>query len=380
ISGKESIPVIDKKAYLKLYKEIYDKAVSSTIMKKYHDLGTSGNVLPLNTLEALPTKNLQTSSFAEASSISGENIAKNYLGRRVACAHCPTGCIHLAALREPYLEEHYFYKTSMIAYDYELLYALGSMLGIKSAEECLTLIDTVEVFCIDAMTTGVVLAWATEMFEKKNISLKETDGIKPQWGNAAMYRKMVKRIITQPTEFYKAIAKGVDFASSKYGGKDFSMAFGKNEMAGYHTGPAAYLGFLIGARHSHLDNAGYSLDQSIMINEDPTPEKIVDKLIEEETLRQVLSSLTMCFFARGIYDIETISKALKVIGISHSAKELLQIGAKIYQQKFKFKFREGFSFDKLHVPERIFETKDPTGKLTKEFIRKGLEYANKKIL
>ncbi|NTW33209.1 MAG: aldehyde:ferredoxin oxidoreductase, partial [Bacteroidetes bacterium] len=42
ISGKESIPVIDKKAYLKLYKEIYDKAVSSTIMKKYHDLGTSG--------------------------------------------------------------------------------------------------------------------------------------------------------------------------------------------------------------------------------------------------------------------------------------------------------------------------------------------------
>ena len=47
----------------------------------------------------------------------------------LACSHCPVGCIHIAALREPYPMKPYFYKTSMISYDYEPIYALGSMLG-----------------------------------------------------------------------------------------------------------------------------------------------------------------------------------------------------------------------------------------------------------
>ena len=42
ISGKCSLPVGDKKHYRKLYDEIYQEAVSSTLMKKYHDLGTAG--------------------------------------------------------------------------------------------------------------------------------------------------------------------------------------------------------------------------------------------------------------------------------------------------------------------------------------------------
>jgi len=41
----------------------------------------------------------------------------------------------------------------------------------------------------------------------------------------------------------------------------FALAFGGNEMPGYHTGPACHLTCLTGARHRHLDSAGYSLDQ-----------------------------------------------------------------------------------------------------------------------
>ena len=100
-------------------------------MKKYHDLGTSENINPLNILGGLPTRNLKEIRLENAGDISGEALAEHFLGRRLACSHCPVGCIHIAALREPYADEAYFYKTSMISYDYEPIYALGSMLGIR---------------------------------------------------------------------------------------------------------------------------------------------------------------------------------------------------------------------------------------------------------
>lgn len=130
ISGKSSLPVADKKLYRKMYEEIYQRAVESPVMKKYHDLGTAENVVPLNKFAGLPTRNLKEATFENAAMISGESFAAQYLGRRLACSHCPVGCIHIAALREPYEDEPYFYKTSMISYDYEPIYALGSMLRI----------------------------------------------------------------------------------------------------------------------------------------------------------------------------------------------------------------------------------------------------------
>jgi aldehyde:ferredoxin oxidoreductase len=59
ISGKRSLQVDDAQKYRKLYDEIYHAAVSSPIIKKYHDLGTAQNILPLNNIGALPARNLK---------------------------------------------------------------------------------------------------------------------------------------------------------------------------------------------------------------------------------------------------------------------------------------------------------------------------------
>jgi aldehyde:ferredoxin oxidoreductase len=69
-------------------------AVTETpLMKKYHDLGTTMNILPLNLIGGLPTCNLQSDTFERAENNSEEWLAADYLGRRVACAHCLTACI-----------------------------------------------------------------------------------------------------------------------------------------------------------------------------------------------------------------------------------------------------------------------------------------------
>lgn len=379
IYGKQTLKVAETKAYRRLYSEIYKEATSYEVMRKYHDIGTAVNVETLNLLKALPTRNLLQNNYEKANILSGDYIAQHYLGRRVACAHCPVACIHLANLRENYKQSPYFYTTSFVGYDYEVIYALGTMLCIEDPNDLFLLTEDVEKYCLDAMSTGVILAWVTEMMEKNLITTKETEGVELKWGDISSYRKFLFNIVYNKNQFYRNLSKGVEFAAGLYGGKDFALAYNRNEMPGYHTGVAAHLGYIISARHSHLCNAGYSLDQTKLLDNDLTPQEIVDSLIEEEIYRQILSSLVVCFFARGIYTYQKISDALAIMGFEASIENLKQIGKEIHKAKYKFKFREGFSFDNIHIPKRIFETSEPTGKLNENFLRQALEYAKNKL-
>jgi aldehyde:ferredoxin oxidoreductase len=373
VSGNHGFDVSNKKLYRETYDDIYKRAVESPIMKKYHDIGTASNIMPLNLQKGLPTMNLKMTTSPEAEHISGENLAENYLGRRVACAHCPVACIHIAALREPYDKEPYFYKTTMIPYDYELIYGLGSMVGVFDVKAMLHLIDDVEIWGLDAMSTGVVLSWATEAQDRGLITQNETLGLTLKFGDEPAYAKAIEYIVKQPNEFYLALARGVDFASKRYGGEEFALAFGGNEMPGYHTGPVSHIGHLTGSRHSHLDSAGYSIDQAALKEKLADAKVVAAKLLKEEAWRQVLSGLVVCFFARGIYDKETVAKALTTAGHKITPEALEGIGMEILREKNHFKEREGFKAKELKIPKRIFETDSSLGKVDEKYVRDSVE-------
>jgi len=373
VKGNRSVAVTDPAEYRRTYDDINQKAIASPLMKKYHDYGTAANIMPLNMLKGLPTRNLLENSSAEAVKISGEELAENHLGRRVACAHCPVACIHIATVRVPYEKERFFYKTLMIPYDYELIYALGSMLGVFEVDGMLKLIDEVEIFGLDAMSAGVVLAWATEAYNNKLVTDADLLGLKFKWGDYETYIEAIKKIVMQPNEFYRNLAMGVDVASKRYGGSEYAMAFGGNEMPGYHTGPVGYVSFMVGSRHSHLDGGGYSIDQSVLKGNDLSMDDAVLKLMNEESWRQILSSLVVCFFARGIYDPETVVKTLKVSGFDVTTDDLDRIGREILILKNKFKVREGFKPSELRIPSRIFETPSARGDLNEDDIKNAVK-------
>ncbi|HDD25849.1 MAG TPA: aldehyde:ferredoxin oxidoreductase [Acidilobales archaeon] len=371
IIGKGGFKVPNPKEYREVFKEIYETATKSPVMRKYHDLGTAANVIPLSKIGALPTRNFSSGNFEHAEEISGEKLAEHVLARRVACSGCPIACIHVAALREPYGDEPYFYKTTFISYDYELLYSLGSNLGISSREGLLKLIYAVEEEGLDAISTGVILAWITEAFKKGLISEKEVLA-KPDWGKYEEYIKIVHNIIKQPNEFYKVAALGVHELGKKYGGEEFAIEFNKVEPAGYHTGPLFIASLIIGARHSHLDSGAYSMDQKLLKAGKPVPEvKEGFKMIyEEESWRQVLNSLVICLFARGLYKPEVVLKALRGLGYRfRSVDELKELGKRIYLKKHLIKLSEGYDPLKVKVPKRLLEVKTALGPVNGEYVR-----------
>ena len=383
IAGVRSIPMHNFKDYFKAYRDIYKKCVETDLMAKYHDIGTPINVLPLNEIKGLPTRNLQQSSFEDASSISGEVFAADHLARKIACAGCPVGCIHIGQIRREFASHGYEYETIQVAYDYELIFALGSFIGLNNPVDILEIIEDVEIAGLDAMSTGVVLGWATEALKKGVISLDET--IVPlEFGSVEEYRKAVGYIAHGENEFYTHLGKGVKHASEIYGGTEYAMHLGGNEMTGYHTGYGALTGQAVAARHSHLCNGGYSIDQGLK-DGDFNVDEMVDALFSEEVERCLLNSLIMCLFARKVYDRETIISALKSIGYDITNDELTAMASRNYATKVRIKKALGFDLKDVKLPKRFFEIPTMHGMLdeaiayeiVEKFRAKTLEMINR---
>jgi len=371
ISGTNDHKIIDRRRFNNLYDKIWDKIVYKGDMKKYHDYGTPVNIIALNEIGALPTRNFSSGHFEHAEKISGHEFAEKLLVRKVSCMSCPVGCIHIAEDRRLFSKEHE-YITSYVSYDYEPIYALGSNLGISSTDKLLRLIESVEEVGLDAISTGVLLAYATELMKKGIISENDTDGIALDWDNLEGYQRAIKAIADRKGEFFTLLGDRPELIVDRYGGEDILTSISGNEIAGYHTGLANLVGHAIGLRHSHLCNAGYSIDQKILKGEQLTPEKMVEKLVEEEKFRQIFTSLVACLFSRSVYDIDLISECLGAIGIEKEKDELNEIGERIYSMKNSWRTEAGFDPSAINLPERFSKTTTPNGTIEENIFKKAL--------
>ncbi|NLI79035.1 MAG: aldehyde:ferredoxin oxidoreductase [Candidatus Riflebacteria bacterium] len=375
VSGGRYWPVTEKGKYNAFYQKIYEAVVNSPAMKKYHDLGTAMNVMPLSRINGLPTRNFSQGFFEGAADISGETFAEKHLTQHLACGHCQTGCIHMATLRERFDPEEHQYKTFKISYDHELVYAFGSNLSIQNPEEVLRLLLQVEKEGWDAMSIGVTLAWAVDAFQAGHLTAKETDGLVLNFGDAATYDKMLHRIKAGHNGFYRDLEKGAVFCAKKYGGQECAIAFGGNEAPGYMTGLFAYLGYATGVRHSHLDSAGYSIDQKVL-NEPKPDEELVQGLYKESVWRMALNSLVICLFARNIYTKEAVLEGLAALGLTGWDEARLNATARrIHAMKLRYKERCGFRFDDLALPGKLARVISGNGQVTSErFARQVAAY------
>ena len=367
IIGGRSIPIENFKDYFKVYREIYDKSTAEGgPMAKYHDIGTPVNVAPLNAAGALPTLNMRQNTFEHAEELSGESFALNNLVRKIACVGCPVGCIHIGQFRRAFAEHGHEYETVAVGYDYELIFALGTFLGVKDRQHVLEIIDEVEIAGMDAMSTGVCLGWATEAYSNGLVSLEDTV-VPLSFGDHESYIKAVKYIAETKNEFYKNLGKGVRHASGVYGGQEYAMHISGNEMPGYHTGYGSLVGVAVAARQSHLCNGGYSIDQALALKDGEggavNTDEIADALMKEEIERCMLNSLVICLFARKVYDRETILKAFAAIGNNLTDEDLSAIAKRIYATKLRIKKALGIDLRDVKLPKRFFETPTMHGKL-----------------
>ncbi len=368
ITGTQHHKVPSVKEYRSEFKKVHDLVLRTGRMDKYDILGTSVNILPLNEIQALPTRNFSSFNFEGADGISGERFADDALVGKSACVPCPIGCIHIAEVRIQFDKKHRDYGTIYVPYDYELIFALGSNLGVGSTDGVLQLIERADLRGLDAMSAGVVLGWITEAYNKGILTVDNLGGLLPRWGDVETYLKMIDNITSPTNEFYQFAGKGVKALSERYGGSEYAVHFAGNEASGYHTGPANIVGHLVGIRHSHLDNAGYSVDQKTLTK--PLPNTEIGKMLAEEDIwRTVLNSLVICLFARPVFTPDVVLSTLKTLGEERTEEELYRIGEEVFHLRMRFKTQEGYDLESLSPPTRLLERLSPHGRIERETIQ-----------
>jgi aldehyde:ferredoxin oxidoreductase len=258
-------------------------------------------------------------------------------------------------------DNRYLYRQ--VSYDYEPIFATGSMLGVTNAFAVLDIMDQVERMGLDVMSGGVALAWATEALEKGIISEKETL-VPLKFGDAKGYKTAVRHLGMGDNDFYRILAQGTLKATAHYGGEDFACVLGQ-EMAGYATGEVYFAAQALGFRHSHLDTGGYSYDQK---HDEKDFDKAVDFLVSDEEGRVFLTSMVACLFARGVYTEDQLADCLRSVGYNGLADNMAAVSQHIQRLRWKTRFDTGFRPNEINVPKRFTEVTTWKGVVDKDYL------------
>ena len=362
INGDSDFPRPSGKTYPQVFKKVYEQVTSTDMMKKYYHLGTASNLQGLNDIQSLPWYNLQQTSNPAVEKISGEVFAEQTLLRNGACSGCPVGCIHLGFFRDRFKKEaRYLYHQ--VPYDYEPIFAAGTMLGVTDPFDVLRILEELELVSVDAMSGGVALAWATEATEQGFINEKQTL-VKLSFGNAAAYQEAAQYLGRGANDFYRLLGMGTLNAAREYGGADFGCVLGQ-EMAGYATGELFFAAQALGFRHSHLDTGAYSWDQK---HSSKNIDEGVSFLIDDEPGRTYLTSMVACLFARSVYSDEQLQECLMAAGWDNLAESVSESSEYIRKLRWKVRLDSGFKPEEITIPQRFYKVQTWKGKIDRAYL------------
>jgi aldehyde:ferredoxin oxidoreductase len=361
VRGTNDVNVADLDGFIEFVKLIHER-MKGPATKKYKTLGTPQNVLVLNSISALATRNFNSATFEGAEKVSGEYLNEHYVKKIVGCATCGMRCDHIAVVPEgPY-------KGSTSRLEFECLWSLGPLCGVDRLDAIIEAMRISNEYGMDGISIGVVVAFAMDCYENGVITKEQTDGIDLSFGNAEALIEVIHKIGKREGWLGNVLAEGVAKAAELIGNgaEKYACHIKGLELPGYdlRTLKTAALGFSVSFRGAcHLRNGAYSPDVKGKVNRFKIEKGRGKMIVPDGNLYNVIDSLIVCKFSRGTYydGMNDLSKYYSLAtGIQITPEELTKAGERIENLARLFNFREGKGtreFDTL--PWKIMNTPVP---------------------
>ncbi len=357
VRGSQGVKVANPEGFMEFFKELFERA-RGPATSKYRELGTPVNVLVLNELGALPTRNWQKATFEGAEKISGEYLNQKYVEKIVACGACPCRCEHIAIVDEgPY-------KGTAVRVEYQPTYALGSCCAVDRLDAVIKCIELCNRYGLDAISTGVVVSFAMECYEKGIIN---ADGLDLKFGNHEAMVSLIEKIAFREG-IGDILAEGVKIAAEKIGNgsENWAMHIKGLEMSGYDVRSlkTAALGYAVSRRGAcHQRHGAYGPDVKGTVDRFKAEKGRGKIVMDMEDLYCIFDSFILCKFTRGIYDIyPELAKLYQLTtGIDMTAEELRLAGERITNMARLYNIREGLTRKDDHLPIRVMKDPIPEG-------------------
>ncbi len=342
VRGTHDVNVANLEGFKEFIKMIFER-MEGPATKKYKTLGTPENVLVLNSLFALATRNFTNSRFEGADKVSGENLNEHYVKKIIGCATCGMRCDHIAVVPEgPY-------KGSTSRLEFECLWSMGPLCGIDRLDAIIEAMRIVNEYGMDGISIGVVVAFAMDLYEHGIITKEQTDGIDLRFGNAEALIAVIHKIGKREGWLGNILAEGVAKAAELIGGDAYKYACHIKglELPGYdlRTLKTAALGFSVSFRGAcHLRNGAYSPDVKGKVNRFKIEKGRGKMIADEGNMYNIIDSLIVCKFSRGTYYDgwkDLANYYTLATGLSLTPEEMTKSGERIENLARLFNIREG---------------------------------------
>lgn len=359
VHGTNPVKAADAEALARAAKEAVKHArETKALHTKY---GTAQYTEVMNTLGCYPTRNFQTAVFDGISTISAEYMAKHYKIKNLACFRCPVACAQLCEVKEGK------YAGMQSDPEYETIGAFGGQCGVSDFGAIVAANALCDEYGLDTMSTGTIVAYAMELFERGLITRKDTDGLDLCFGNADALIETIHKIACRKG-FGDLLAQGFRGLAERFPNTlSFMMQTKWMPFAAYE--PRAFhgigLSFGTSSRGACHNVGGWTIRDELLTGEyDRFAVGGKGELVKRiQDVRAYVDSLAICTVVRsglGFTDKPTGRVLEYVTGVDFTP-ELLKIGERIYTLERVILTREGIRRKDDMLPERITSEPLPEG-------------------
>ena len=374
VRGTQSIGVHDPEELDRLNKEINKRLIDMDKIQnewlQFKRVGTAGATELFAPQGNLPIKNYQLAEFPSGvKNFHASNYAKELNAKPWPCQYCVIQCHNNCEIKEG----PYAYKGKGPEYESFAMVGFNTMVDdIKAvAYAC----ELANLYSLDAISLGVVIAWAMECYEKGVLTKKDTYGLDLTWGNAEAMVEMARKIGTRADGLGYLLGEGTKIASEIIGGGsgDWAVQMKGQEIAA-HNWRAQYisaLNYCTGVASGPNHERGNS--QHIWVGHVRLPEWGIEEVENEDRWSwentadrnakfhdycNVINSACHCKFMefRG-YTLTDLCKTLNAAtGMDWSLDDLRLSGDRITQLQKLLNIRYGWKKEHdFNYPKRFME-------------------------
>ncbi len=368
VRGTKGVRVADSKTLMELCFHI-SKEAQGKDTEKYRIFGTSTNMLNMDKIGLLPTRNYQEGTFEGIQTISGEYLDEHHKVKVIACAQCPIACEQMSVVKTgPF-------AGAMTGVEYESLQANSSNLGIADLRQSIQLLEIADHDGMDSMSMGVSISWAMESYERGILKKEDfaseahPEGLELNFGNGEAAVVLAK-MIRDREGIGNLLAEGTRIASqtidAERGTESWKWAMNIKglECPGYDARALKTfsVGLATGTRGGcHNRSAAYDPDIKGEVNRFTIDETRGKVAAESEEYAAVYDTLPLCKFIRRCFTGKAdragawpaIAKLINATtGWDYDYDAVDLIGIRAHTIKKAFNIREGWKTEDDDLPWR----------------------------
>jgi aldehyde:ferredoxin oxidoreductase len=353
VRGTYDVAVAKPAEFMSLVEE-YHERMKGPAAQKYRTLGSTENLIINNNLTCLPTRNFNNAHFENADKISSEVLNEHFIAKIIACNSCAMRCEHEAIIREG------FYTGTMARMEYDNLWAFGPNCGVDQLNFIIKAAERCNYYGLDAQSTGVVISFVMDCYEKGILSREDLGGIDAYFGNANVLITLIDRIAKREG-IGDVLADGVRAAAEKIGKNSARLAqhIKGLEATGYDlrclktTALAAAVSF----RGADYNRSGaVSVDLLGKVDR-LAAEKGRGKIVKDlEDLYNLIDSFIVCKNAKGTFysEFADLAKVYSIVtGFEVTADDMVATGERIQNLAKIINTREGLTRKDDTLPWKV---------------------------